>query len=93
MWTADMIHLALHSKIDIQLDPFPWNGTTTSCESIWMGVPVLSLKRSKFPIHAHNVGVSLFSRVPSLRKGFVTTTKQEYIDKAIEWSNNISKLK
>ena len=38
--------LALHDSVDIALDPFPCPGGTTSCESLWMGLPVLTLAGS-----------------------------------------------
>ena len=41
-------HLKDYNKIDITLDTFPYNGVTTSFESIWMGVPVLVLKGNRF---------------------------------------------
>tara|TARA_B100000768_G_scaffold179133_1_gene196190 strand:+ start:64 stop:1755 length:1692 start_codon:yes stop_codon:yes gene_type:complete len=41
-------HMNTYKKIDIALDTFPFNGVTTSFESIWMGVPVLTLKGYNF---------------------------------------------
>ena len=42
-------YLESYFKVHISLDPFPWNGVTTSFESIWMGVPVFCLEGKNLP--------------------------------------------
>ena len=81
-------HLGMYSLVDIALDPFPYNGTTTTCEALWMGVPVLTLAGHA---HAGRVGVSLLSQVGLTE--FVAETQEQYLDKAILLAGDREKLR
>lgn len=70
-------HMALYGKMDIALDTYPYHGTTTTCEALWMGVPVISLVGGH---HSCRVSLSLLKRLEM--DFFIATTPDEYVSKA-----------
>jgi len=80
-------HLGLYNSIDIALDSFPYNGTTTTCEALWMGVPTLTLKGDR---HASRVGASIMTHVGL--EEFIANNEQEYINIAINIAKNTENL-
>lgn len=83
-------HLLDYNKMDIALDSFPYSGTTTSCEALMMGCPILTLFDNKRHYHTQNVTSSLMKN--SNLSEYVTYTENEYVDKAIQFSKNLDKL-
>lgn len=76
-------HLALYHDIDIALDTFPYHGTTTTCEALWMGVPVLTLAGTE---HRSRVGVSLLSAID--QPGWIARSEDELVRIAVEMAAN-----
>lgn len=80
-------HLQRYSEIDIALDTYPYNGTTTTCEALWMGVPVISRRGDT---HASRVGATLLAGVGL--DDFVAGTDFQYLTTAIALAGSRDRL-
>ena len=80
-------HLAAYGEIDIALDPLIYNGTTTTCEALIMGVPVISWIGDR---HAARVGFDLLSRV-GLGE-LATEDREAYVTLAVSLANDLPRL-
>jgi predicted O-linked N-acetylglucosamine transferase (SPINDLY family) len=80
-------HLASYGRVDIALDTFPYHGTTTTCEALWMGVPVVTLAGQT---HVSRVGVSLLSNLGLAE--LITASPEEYVNLAAELAKDLPRL-
>ncbi|OGR00363.1 MAG: hypothetical protein A2505_08560 [Deltaproteobacteria bacterium RIFOXYD12_FULL_55_16] len=80
-------HLELYGEVDIALDTFPYNGATTTCEALWMGVPVVALAGEA---HAGRVGVSLLSAA-GLGE-MIAADEEEYLRIAVQLATDQLRL-
>jgi predicted O-linked N-acetylglucosamine transferase (SPINDLY family) len=80
-------HMNRYNQIDIGLDPFPYNGTTTTCDALWMGVPVITLAGRS---HVGRVGVSQLTNIglPEL----IGHNEDDYVDIAVALANDLPRL-
>jgi protein O-GlcNAc transferase len=72
-------HLGLYSRVDVALDTYPYHGTTTTCEAMWMGVPVVTLLGAR---HVSRVGASLVAS--SGHAEWIARDWDEYVQIAAE---------
>ena len=80
-------HLGTYNEMDIALDPFPYNGTTTSCEALWMGVPFITREGDR---HCARVGMSLLKSVGL--DEWIAKSDEEYVEKAVFFAQNRDRL-
>jgi protein O-GlcNAc transferase len=80
-------HLDFYRQIDIALDTFPYHGTATTCEAIWMGVPVVTLAGK---MHVSRVGVSLLTNVGL--PDFIAESPEHYVQIAVDLAKSPARL-
>jgi predicted O-linked N-acetylglucosamine transferase (SPINDLY family) len=79
--------LDMHNRIDIALDPFPFSGTTTTCQSLWMGAPVITLAGR---VHAARVTTGMLTSIGLAE--LVANGDDEYVNIATRLARNIGKV-
>ncbi len=82
---SNQAHLNTYSHVDVGLDPFPYAGTTTTAEALFMGVPCVTLRGA---CHAQNVGASLL-KVVGLGEVCVAEDEEEYVRKAVGLASDV----
>jgi protein O-GlcNAc transferase len=87
-------HLSLYSKVDIALDTFPYSGTTTTFEALYMGIPVITMNTGmEFSFHAQNVSSSILTNFGDDEVSqWIVNTEDEYIDIAVRLASDLPAL-
>jgi predicted O-linked N-acetylglucosamine transferase (SPINDLY family) len=80
-------YLDVYGEVDITLDTFPWGGHTTACESLWMGVPVITLHGNR---HAGRMVSSALTQAGLT--GLIARTPEEYVALASDWAGDLDRL-
>jgi predicted O-linked N-acetylglucosamine transferase (SPINDLY family) len=81
-------HLKTYHKVHIALDTYPYHGTTTTCEALYMGVPVITLAGGS---HASRVGCSLLSAVGC--RELIVTDETDYTEKIVALAQDRERLR
>jgi predicted O-linked N-acetylglucosamine transferase (SPINDLY family) len=74
----------IYNKIDIALDPFPFNGGTTSCDLLWMGVPLITLKGDS---ECSRIGYSILSTLD--RPEWIANSIDDYVNIAVKLASQL----
>jgi predicted O-linked N-acetylglucosamine transferase (SPINDLY family) len=81
------LYLQKHHEIDIMLDTQPWSGHTVACHGLWMGIPIITIDGR---CHAGRMVASILKTLGV--KEWIASTPDHYIEKAMYWSNSLSRL-
>jgi predicted O-linked N-acetylglucosamine transferase (SPINDLY family) len=85
--SAHADYLAAYREVDIALDPFPFGGGITTCDALWMGVPVITYPGETFAgrhslSHLANVGLT----------ETIATTMEEYVELTVSLASDLARL-
>lgn len=80
-------HLQLLTEVDIALDSFPYSGQTTTCECLWMGVPVVTLAGDRF---SARVSAAILHRAGL--PDWVTESRDQYVETAVSHASDLGAL-
>ena len=80
-------YLAMHHQVDIVLDTFPYNGSTTTSHALWMGVPVITLTGSA-PQQAQAATILLMLGM----REWVARSPEEFVERAVSATGNLQAL-
>lgn len=80
-------HLARYHGMDIALDPFPFNGTTTTFEALWMGVPVIVLRGDR---HSARVGASILANAGL--ESLIAASLDDYVALGVRLAGDAGRL-
>jgi len=86
-WSSHEDLLKEYQRIDMALDPFPYNGGITTCEALWMGVPVITRPGETFASrhslsHLSNAGL----------EGTIAGDEDEYVELAVSLAGDLPRL-
>ena len=86
-WSSYADYLATYHQVDVALDPFPFSGSTTTCEALWMGVPVVTCPGETFASrhslsHLSNVGLT----------ETIARDLDEYVELAVSLAGDLPRL-
>jgi protein O-GlcNAc transferase len=79
--------LKVYASVDIALDAFPWNGHTTACEALWMGVPVVTLYGERY---AGRMAASALTALGLTE--LIARSPEEYVAIAAHWAADVDRL-
>jgi len=84
---------ALHGEVDIALDPFPFNGGTTTCETLWLGVPLITCTggvNSFLQRFASRMGLAFLNSIGLSE--LAASDEQNYATLAVDLANDPARM-